>query len=192
MEKIDARQNENKVEFLKKKNSRKNEYDIQEKKKKEKEEEDTDTDTEKKRKRLQTTQYSSNIQQQYSEGLSNFFEEKKFRINTSGNIRIGSVSVNKKDLIYDLTHQAVKDSSFNLSSDERYDVLRELKRTGMPASNIRNTTLKKIYITGKKNFGERSFTTSDDDDDLGGIGSSLLKKKKSSLDYDRVLGRGRK
>ena len=141
MEKIDARQNENIVEFLKKKNSIKNEYDIQEKKKKEKEE-DTDTDTEKKRKRLQTTQYSSNIQQQYSEGLSNFFEEKKFRINTSGNIRIGSVSVNKKDLIYDLTHQAVKDSSFNLSSDERYDVLRELKRTGMPASNIRNTTLK--------------------------------------------------
>ena len=62
----------------------------------------------------------------------------------------------------------------------------------MPASNIRNTTLKKIYITGKKNFGERSFTTSDDDDDLGGLGSSLLKKKKSSLDYDRVLGRGRK
>ena len=36
MEKIDARQNENIVEFLKKKNSRKNEYDIQEKKKKKK------------------------------------------------------------------------------------------------------------------------------------------------------------
>ena len=39
MEKIDARQNENIVEFLKKKNSIKNEYDIQEKKKRKKKEE---------------------------------------------------------------------------------------------------------------------------------------------------------
>ena len=101
----------------------------------------------KKRKRIETA--VSSVQQQYSEQLSDYFEKKKFRVNSAGKIKIGNVSVNEKDLIYDLTHQAVKDTSFNLSSEQRLDVLKELKKTGMPASNIRNTSLKKIYVTGK-------------------------------------------
>ena len=100
-------------------------------------------------------------------------KKKKFRLNSSGKIKIGNVSVNEKDLIYDLTHQAVKDTSFNLSSEQRLDVLKELKKTGMPASNIRNTSLKKIYVTGKSNWGELSFSSEEDEEE----GYSLFKKK---------------
>ena len=185
MEKIDDRQDENIVEFLKKKNSIKNEYDIQEKKKKEKENEEVEE--KKKRKRIETA--VSSVQQQYSEQLSDYFEKKKFRVNSAGKIKIGNVSVNEKDLIYDFTHQAVKDTSFNLSPEQRLNVLKELKKTGMPASNIRNTTLKKIYVIGKSSWGEASFfsTSEEDTEDLQG----LFQKKKSSLNYDRVIGRGR-
>ena len=186
MEKINSRQNENIVEFLKKKNAMKRGYDIEEEKKKEKEQ--NENEEVKKTNRIQ--RFASTTQQHYSEQLTEFFEKKKFRESSSGTIKIGGVSVNKKDLIYDLTHQAVKDSSFNLSSEQRVDVLRELKKTGMPASNIRNTALRKIYITGaKNNFSESSFVSSDED---WGEHSSLPKKKKSSLEYDRLSARGRK
>ena len=183
MEKIDDRQGENIVEFLKKKNSIKREYDLQEKKEKENEE----FEEKKKRKRIETA--VSSVQQQYSEQLSDYFEKKKFRVNSAGKIKIGNVSVNEKDLIYDFTHQAVKDTSFNLSPEQRLNVLKELKKTGMPASNIRNTTLKKIYVIGKSSWGEASFfpTSEEDTEELQG----LFKKKKSSLNYDRVIGRGR-
>ena len=61
----------------------------------------------------------------------------------------------------------------------------------MPASNIRNTTLKKIYITGvKKSFGESSFFSSEEEE-VGGEQTLFKKKKKSSLEYDRLSGRGR-
>ena len=49
MEKIDDRQGENIVEFLKKKNSIKREYDLQEKKKKEKENEEVEEKKKKKK-----------------------------------------------------------------------------------------------------------------------------------------------
>ena len=58
----------------------------------------------------------------------------------------------------------------------------------MPASNIQNIALKKIYITGKSNWGGPSFSSEEDGEET----YSLFKKKKSSLNYDRVLGRGRK
>ena len=164
MEKIDDRQNENIVEFLKKKNAMKRSYNLEEEtKKKEKEENEVEA---KKRKNIQQyTRLSSSAQQQHAEELNEFFEKKKFRESSSGNIKIGNVSVNKKDLMYDLTHQAVKDTSFNLSVEQRVTVLRELKKTGMPASNIRNTSLKKLYITGgKKGFGESSFLSSGESD----------------------------
>ena len=86
-------------------------------------------------------------------------KKKKFRVNSVGKIKIGNVSVYKKDLLYDLTHQAVKPSSFNLSVEQHVNLLRELKRTGMPASNIRNTTLRKIYVTGKSVWGNQVFPT---------------------------------
>ena len=185
MEKIDDRQNENVVEFLKKKNAMKRSYDIEEEKKKEEKEEN---DMLTKRGKI-TQQLTSSVQQQHANELNDFFEKKKFKESSSGNIKIGSVSVNKKDLLYDLTHQAVKDTSFNLSVEQRVTVLRELKKTGMPASNIRNTSLKKLYITGgKKNFGESSFLSSGESD----TGSFYKKKKKSSLDYDRLSERGRR
>ena len=190
MEKIDARQDENIVEFLKKKYAIKRGYDEkEEKKKKQEEENENENDSLIKKRRL--AKFSSNVQQQYSEQLTEFFESKKFRESPSGRMKIGNVSVNKKDLLYDLTHQAVKDSSFNLSSEERVNVLKELKKTGMPASNIRNTSLKRIYITGvRKNFGESSFFTSSEEEEPG---ETLFgKKKKSSLEYDRLTGRGRK
>ena len=185
MEETNSRQNENIVEFLKKKNSMKRGFDIKEEKKREKEQ----NEDEKIKKGERIQRFASTSQQHYSEQLTEFFEKKKFRESSSGTIKIGGVSVNKKDLIYDLTHQAVKDSSFNLSSEQRVDVLRELKKTGMPASNIRNTALKKIYITGTKSNLESSFFSSDED---WGEHTSLPKKKKSSLDYDRLSARGRK
>ena len=43
----------------------------------------------------------------------------------------------------------------------------------MPASNIRNTSLKKIYVTGKSNWGELSFSSEEDEEE----GYSLFKKK---------------
>ena len=45
----------------------------------------------------------------------------------------------------------------------------------MPASNIRNTSLKKIYITGKSDWCETSFSSSDNEIE---VGTSLFKKKK--------------
>ena len=170
MEKTDERQSEHIVEFLKKKNSIKREYDIEEEKKKEKEKEKEQTV---KRKRIH--EFSWKIQEQYSEQLTDYFEKKKFRVNSAGKIKIGNVSVNEKDLVFDLTHQAVKQTSFNLSSEQRLDVLKELKKTGMPASNIRNTSLKKIYITGKSDWCETSFSSSDNEIE---VGTSLFKKKK--------------
>ena len=63
--------------------------------------------------------------------------------------------------MYDLTHQASKDSLFNLTKEERVNVLSELKKHNMPVSNIRNITLKKLYINvGKKEFGESSLLSS--------------------------------
>ena len=51
----------------------------------------------------------------------------------------------------------------------------------MPASNIRNTTLKKIYITGvKKSFGESSFFSSEEEEEVGGE-QTLFKKKKDQV-----------
>ena len=188
MEKIDDRQNENIVEFLKKKNAMKRSYDLEEEKKKRKENENENENEEIKRRKVQA---GSSVQQHYTEQLIDFFEYKKFRESSSGNIKIGNISVNKKDLLYDLTHQAVKDTSFNLSSEQRFDVLKELKKTGMPASNIRNTSLKKIYISGvKKNFDE-SFLSSEEE--IGGDQTLFKKKKKrSSLEYDRLSERGRR
>ena len=188
MEKIDDRQNENIVEFLKKKNAMKRSYNLEEETKKE-EKEENEVEAKKRKNIQQYAKMSSSAQQLHAEELNEFFEKKKFRESSSGNIKIGNVSVNKKDLMYDLTHQAVKDSSFNLSSEQRVNVLRELKKTGMPASNIRNTTLKKIYITGaRKSFGESSFFSSGESD----TDSLYKKKKKSSLDYDRLSERGRR
>ena len=108
-------------------------------------------------------------------------KKKKFRVNSVGKIKIGNVSVNKKDLLYDLTHQAVKPSSFNLSVEQCVNVLRELKRTGMPASNIRNTTLRKIYVTGKSVWGESSFSNEQDSGDSGSEGLTSLFKKKNRV-----------
>ena len=119
MEKTDERQSEHIVEFLKKKNSIKREYDIEEEKKKEKEKEKEQTV---KRKRIH--EFSWKIQEQYSEQLTDYFEKKKFRVNSAGKIKIGNVSVNEKDLVFDLTHQAVKQTSFNLSTQQRINVLK--------------------------------------------------------------------
>ena len=164
---------------------------LKKKKKKEKKERKKNEDENEEIKRRKIQYGTSSVQQYYSEQLTDFFEYKRFRESSSGNIKIGNISVNKKDLIYDLTHQAVKDTSFNLSSEQRVDVLKELKKTGMPASNIRNTTLKKIYITGvKKSFGESSFFSSEEEE-VGGEQTLFKKKKKSSLEYDRLSGRGR-
>ena len=60
-----------------------------------------------------------------SDGI--FFKKKNFREN-NGKVKIGSVTVNKKDLIYDLTHLAVKPSSFNLNTNQHEAVLDELKK----------------------------------------------------------------
>ena len=140
------------------------------------------------------TATSSRIQEYYDEQLNEYFEKKHFRVTSNGKIKIGNVSVNKKDLLYDLTHQAVKPSSFNLTAEQQRNVLMELKKTGMPASSIRNTHLRKIYINGKHSGGETSFLNSEsgsDTDDILAGQYSLSSPKKSFLKYDRAIGRGR-
>ena len=72
----------------------------------------------------------------------------------------------------------------------------ELKKTGMPASSIRNTHLRKIYINSKHTCsgGETSFLNSEsgsDTDDILAGQYSLSSPKKSFLKYDRAIGRGR-
>ena len=74
MEKIDERQSENIVEFLKKKNSIKRVFDQQEEKKREKEQEQGETEL--KRKKIQ--EFTSKIQEQYSNQLTDYFEKKNF------------------------------------------------------------------------------------------------------------------
>ena len=69
MEKIDGRQDENIVEFLKKKNAMKRGYDEKEEKKKQEKEENENENLLKKRR----IQFNSNVQQQYSEQLTDFF-----------------------------------------------------------------------------------------------------------------------
>ena len=94
------------------------------------------------------------------------------------------MTVNKKDLIYDLTHLAVKPSSFNLNTNQHEAVLNKLKKTGMSASIIRNTTLRNMYKNDTEKQSTSFFTNSDNSDspDL----SLLNPKKKSS----REIGRG--
>ena len=46
----------------------------------------------------------------------------------NGVIKIGSTRVNEEDLLYDLTHNASKQHSFNLSEEKQNQVLKELKK----------------------------------------------------------------
>ena len=69
----------------------------------------------------------------------------------------------------------------------------ELKKTGTPASSIRNTHLRKIYINGKHSGGATSFLNSESGSDTDDIlaGQYSLSSPKKSLKYDRAIGRGR-
>ena len=61
---------------------------------------------------------SSKLQKHSSDRLNDFFDKKAFCENTSGGVKIGRVKVNKQDLLYDLSHNASKASSFNLTAQE--------------------------------------------------------------------------
>ena len=45
-----------------------------------------------------------------------------------GKIKIGKATVNKEDLMYDLTHNASKLASFNLTNQEHELALKQLKK----------------------------------------------------------------
>ena len=70
---------------------------------------------------------SSRIQEYFNNQLNEYFPKKSFKTG-NGRIKIGGVSVNKKDLLHDLTHQVSKPSSFNLTPEEHTNVLIELKK----------------------------------------------------------------
>ena len=81
----------------------------------------------------------------YSEKFNEYLKKKNFK-EKNGRIKIGRTTINKEDLIYDISHMAEKPTSFNLRSDVHEKVLEELKKTGMPANLIRNRKLCDIYF----------------------------------------------
>ena len=110
MEKLNEHQGENIVEFLKKKNAVKrksHEVEIGE-----------EEEVEGKKIKTSNLSLSSKLQKHSSDRLNDFFDKKAFRENTSGSVKIGCVIVNKQDLLYDLSHNASKASSFNLTAQE--------------------------------------------------------------------------
>ena len=149
MEKKNDRQGENIVEFIKNKNSLKQKFE-DENKEEEKEEEDG-------KKKI-----SGRLKDVFTNRLEGFFKKNNLK-EKNGKIKIRKTSVNKQDLLYDLSHMAEKPSSFNLRSKTHESVLKELKKTGMPAGYIRNRKLREIY---KK---EESESDSLSESDSGGM-----------------------
>ena len=63
----------------------------------------------------------------------------------------------------------------------------------MPASNIKNITLKKQYIRGKKDFGDTSFLTDSGGEEEDGYPAlNQFNDKKNKTETSRLYRRGRR
>ena len=132
MEKNNNRQGENIVEFVKNKNSLKRKIEKEEKK-------EGNSDIHKKKRTI-----TGRLEDVFAGRFEEYLKKKNFK-EKNGKIKIGRTSVNKEDLLYDISHMAEKPSSFNLRSEAHETVLKELRKTGMPATMIRNRKLREMY-----------------------------------------------
>ena len=144
MEKKNDRQGENIVEFIKNKNSLKRKFE----------------DNKKEEKEDGKKTISGRLEDVFTNRLEGFFKKNNLK-EKNGKIKIGKTSVNKQDLLYDLSHMAEKPSSFNLRSETHKSVLKELKKMGMPAGYIRNRKLREIYKKEESESESDSLSESD-------------------------------